>query len=107
LVCSPARAGKRDPAHPRKSRREAISGSPRSGDLRLDERKKRSFFKVRGKAAVEIVKAGSEDEGGDPSLVFVNRARSGSMSAPSSLPRCSSRTAGKSTTSISGLCTGG
>ena len=71
LVCSPARAGKRDPAHPRKSRRGAISGSPRSGDLRLDERKETLVFKVRGEAAVEIIKAGSEDEGIDPSLAFV------------------------------------
>jgi hypothetical protein len=48
-VCSPARAG-------RFTARRA---------------KETLVFRVRGEAAVENIKPGSEDEGGDPSLAFV------------------------------------
>ena len=79
----------------------------RAGRFTARRAKETLVFKVRGEAAVEIIKAGSEDEGVAPSLGFVSRACSGSTSAPSSPPRCSGRTARKSATSIRGLCTGG
>jgi hypothetical protein len=78
----------------------------RAGRFTARRAKETLAFKVRGESAVEIIKAGSEDEGVAPSLGFVSRARSCSMSASSSLPRGSGRMARKSATSIPGLCTG-
>jgi len=43
----------------------------RAGRFTARRAKETIVFKVRGEAAVEIIKAGSEDEGVDPSLAFV------------------------------------
>ena len=43
----------------------------RAGRFTARRAKETLVFKVRGEAAVEIIKAGSEDEGVDPSLAFV------------------------------------
>ena len=43
----------------------------RAGRFTARRAKETLVFKVRGEAAVEIIKAGSEDEGIDPSLAFV------------------------------------
>jgi len=43
----------------------------RAGRFTARRAKETLVYKVRGEAAVEIIKADSEDEGGDPSLAFV------------------------------------
>jgi hypothetical protein len=73
-VCSPARAGERDPAHPEN---DAVGPflEACAGRFTARRAKETLVFKVRGEAAVETINAGSEDEGGDPggdpSLAFV------------------------------------
>jgi len=57
-----------DPAHPRKSRRRSLFLEARAGRFTARRAKETLVYKVWGEAAVEIIKAGSEDEGGDPSL---------------------------------------
>src|ERR1700687_4824827 len=69
-MCSPACAGKRDPAHPRNHAMGPFL-EPRAGRFTARRAKETLVFKVRGEAVVENYQGRFRRRGVDPSLGFV------------------------------------